>query len=46
MISIEVLELMIQLFGNKIPSPSHLKYQINLVKDIESENLKKILIWY
>ena len=33
MLSIEVLEVMIQLFGNRIPSPSHLKYQINLVKD-------------
>jgi len=46
MISIEVLELMIQLFGNKIPSPSHLKYQINLVKDLNpklKENIDLVL---
>jgi len=46
MISIEVLELIIQLFENKIPSPSHLKYQINLVKEMNpklKENIDLVL---
>jgi hypothetical protein len=46
MISLGVLELMIELFVNKIPSPSHLKYQINSVKELNpklKENIDMIL---
>ena len=34
MMSFNVLELLIQLFSNENPSPSHLKYQINTIKEI------------
>lgn len=37
MISFYILELMIQLYLNEIPSPSHLKYQINFIKGINSK---------
>jgi hypothetical protein len=37
MMSFNVLELLIQLFANKNPSPSHLKYQINTIKEISSK---------
>jgi hypothetical protein len=37
MMSFNVLELLIQLFLNKNPSPSHIKYQINTIKEINSK---------
>ncbi|MER5174169.1 MAG: hypothetical protein ABJB76_02490 [Candidatus Nitrosocosmicus sp.] len=33
MMSFNVLELLIQLFHNETPSPSHLKYQMNTIKE-------------
>lgn len=33
MMSFNVLELLIQLFHNEAPSPSHLKYQMNTIKE-------------
>ncbi|HEX5519638.1 MAG TPA: hypothetical protein VFX18_04290 [Candidatus Nitrosocosmicus sp.] len=38
MLSFEMLELMIQLYLNEMPSPSHLKYQINAIRESNIKN--------
>jgi hypothetical protein len=42
MMSFSVLELLIQIFLNKTPSPSHLKYQINTIKEINPKIKEQI----
>ncbi len=42
MLSFNILELFVQLFSNKIPSPSHLKYQINTIKEINPKIKEQI----
>jgi hypothetical protein len=38
MLTFEMLELMILLYLNEIPSPSHLKYQINAIRESNLKN--------
>ncbi|MGN6346152.1 MAG: hypothetical protein ACTHME_00460 [Candidatus Nitrosocosmicus sp.] len=42
MLSFEMLELMIQLYLNEIPSPSHLKYQINAIRESNLKNKEDV----